>query len=464
MNNIFKDLAINGVDNISFDKLSDVTINLQSAKADELVFYNLKESRDELDLFFKRLDRSKAKVVCVSSSDRLFLKDRKYKQDILVVKGNNFLVAQKRVMDCLYPMKKGAVKIVGVTGTNGKTSTVVLSAQVSKLINKRAVSVGTLGVIEEDGTIIKVEGTTTPSFIENRKIIFKYQDCMDIIYFEVSSHALSQKRLHGIMLDCAAWTSFSQDHLDYHLDMETYFSEKLKIINLLENKSSLVLPSREKKLKEMIKSEVLIAPQLDSEKLGNSFKVDFFRANLEVAVALNEELFGSIERKKIYDFNFELPRGRFNSFTFNSSIIIVDFAHTPDSLEKMIQAIKRSFKDYFITTLFGCGGDRDRDKRSIMGKVAFDNSDQIIITSDNTRTEDPWQIISDIEKEIKGKERIQVVIDRREAIKNAISSIKEKEILLIAGRGHEETWSFKGKEIQYCDLDAVKEQVRKRCD
>ncbi len=466
MNNLLRDIIIKSYGSPPLDEIRDVTINLQNGKPGDLVFYKIGKTSNDIKIFCERLNNTRASTICINKVDFEIPLEISKHCYIIVVDEGNFLAAQKIVLDKIYPITNRELKLVGVTGTNGKTSTVFLATQVAKLYKKNSIAVGTLGISDSSGNIRKLEeGTTTASYVTIRKIVYEYQNKVDIIFFEVSSHALSQQRLYDLKLVSAGWTSFSQDHLDYHGSMENYFQEKIKIFSLLLPDSFLFIPAKEVALVEKLKTSggkaIKVAPLLDASRLAPVFQVDLFRSNLEVAASVTTAAFGITNYEKLYDGEFNLPPGRFNTYKKGSSLIVVDFAHTPDGLEKMLIAIKCGFPNHKIITLFGCGGDRDRKKRPIMGSIAQRESTDVIVTSDNTRTEEPQRIIEDILSGMSrlSQESITVIIDRREAIKQAINNLGDNEILLIAGRGHETVWDFNGRKIDFCDISAVEQQL-----
>jgi UDP-N-acetylmuramoyl-L-alanyl-D-glutamate--2,6-diaminopimelate ligase len=274
---------------------------------------------------------------------------------------------------------------------------------------------------------------------------------------EASSHALHQGRLYGISFDVAGWLSFSQDHLDYHKTMDAYFEAKSLIFKHLKPGARVYIPSTQKELSEKLKGPVRMAPVL-SGILPLFFSTQFNRDNLEVAIAIIEDVFKS---KITVDFNrLQSPDGRFYIQKYLTSYLVVDFAHTPDALMNICTGIKKSFPGYKLKVLFGCGGDRDRTKRPLMGKVVDQLADEAYVTSDNPRSENPVTIIDDI---LRGFQRLipRKIVDRREAVRIAFSEIKEKEVLLLAGKGHEDYILINGVKHPYSDIKEVDEFVRR---
>jgi UDP-N-acetylmuramoyl-L-alanyl-D-glutamate--2,6-diaminopimelate ligase len=358
---------------------------------------------------------------------------------------------QKELLDLLYPLP--CLKMFAVTGTNGKTTTADLILQLGELSGKKGLSIGTLGVREYNKTILDF-GLTSPSLIDLRKFLFLYGRDKDFCVLEASSHALIQKRYYGIQFDMGGWLSFSQDHLDYHKTMEEYFSAKLLIFDCLRPDGKVFIPSSEADLFNKIHnvtSRVQLAQPID-QNLPLFFCTRYNRSNLEVAVSILEETF----HLKVSDIYFKLnpPEGRFYIRPFRSSFIIVDFAHTPDALENICQAIQETYPGHKLKILFGCGGDRDRSKRAIMGAVADRYASEIYVTSDNPRTENPEQIMDDI---IQGISSVTFhrIVDRPHAVQNAFTELRENEILLLAGKGHEDYILINEKKYPYSDIQEV---------
>ncbi len=364
---------------------------------------------------------------------------------------------QKDILDILYPLPP--LKMIGITGTNGKTTTTDLVLQVAHLAGKKGLSVGTLGVREYQKQILDF-GLTSPSLIDLRKFIALYGKDKDFCVMEASSHALMQSRLYGIDFDGAGWLSFSQDHLDYHKTMDSYFEAKSIIYKHLKQTAKLFVPATQTDLIQKLKK---VSPQTEAApKIASNlpifFSTSFNRDNLEVACAIVENVFAL---KLSVDFNLlTSPDGRFYIQKYKSSYLVVDFAHTPDALLNICRGIKTSFPGYKLKVLFGCGGDRDRTKRPLMGAVVDEWADDVYVTSDNPRSEDPAQIIDDI---LKGftRRNPRKIVDRREAVRIAFSEIGEKEVLLLAGKGHEDYILIHGIKHPYSDIREVDDFVRR---
>lgn len=448
-------LARNNFTNLN-EEIKNVATNLQKAKSGDVVFYKINHDQKSKELFLKRLESSQHSLLILNTGNE-FVKN----ENVVFIEESQFLIVQKLLCDQLYPNKE-KLKIVGVTGTNGKTTTVNLAMQISTILKHPAVSIGTIGVFDINGEVIPELESTTPSYVELRSLIFKLQDKYEAIFMEVSSHALEQARLYDLKLDHAAWTSFSQDHLDYHKTMEEYFQAKLKIERrYLKESSKLLLPKSEVEMNEKIQKEspntrFKIAKTLSELRIENYplfYHSSYNQSNAELALALNEELWGtsleSFDLKKI-----QTPKGRFSVIEIGeSSMAIVDYAHTPDALLNIGKAIREAFPKHKLIVLFGCGGNRDKTKRPLMGKAVSSFADRIMVTSDNPRDEAPEDIIVDIVPGISID--YEAMVDRKKAILTCLDDMEEGEILLIAGKGHEEYQEIKGVKYPFSDFDIV---------
>lgn len=445
----------NKLTNLS-EKIVGMTTNLQKCKASEIAFYKLSKTEKSVATFIERLKKSNASLIILNSGFEEIKDD-----NVLFIKEENFLEVQKSLADKIYP-NKGTLKLVGITGTNGKTTTVNLAMQISTKLGHKALSLGTIGLFDVQGPVREDTESTTPSYVELRKIIFDYQDKYEAIFMEVSSHALVQKRLFDLSLDQAAWTSFSQDHLDYHHTMEEYFEAKLLIATeYLKDTGKLLLPYAEQEMNSKIKakltsSKLEIVKTLSEKKIENYplfYHSSYNQSNAELALALNEKLWNV--NLDGFDLNqITTPKGRFSVIEIGeTAMAIIDYAHTPDALTNIGNAIKNAFPQHKIIVCFGCGGNRDKTKRPLMGKAVSGFADRIMVTSDNPRDEAPEDIIVDIIPGI--SKEYEALVDRKQAIITCLDDMEEGEILLIAGKGHEEYQEIKGIKYPFSDFDIV---------
>ena len=387
------------------------------------------------------------------SQDNITLKIK----NVINLSGNDFKRYQNTLVDIFYPIEE-EVKICGVTGTNGKTSVVHICREISSLLGKNSISIGTLGVVNGKGEVVENLNSTTPSKLDLRRIISKFKNKCDAFFIEVSSHGLHQERMRGLKFFSAGWTSFSQDHLDYHKNIEDYFQAKMKIYEYLTPEGELFVPAAEKLLIDRIsKLEPLkITGPLtkwDFVNMPSSFNVSFNKNNLELATELINSLWDIPNRLDLEQLT--PPPGRLSIIKKGENLVVIDYAHTPDALKNICQAVRDEFKTFYLIVVFGCGGDRDKTKRPIMGEIAEKYGDKVILTNDNPRNEDPELIVQDIKAGMKSI--CQVEYDRKKAIEQALNYFtNRKKIVLIAGKGHENYQEIRGEKIRFSDFDVIK--------
>ncbi len=352
-----------------------------------------------------------------------------------------------------------AFRFFAVTGTNGKTS---VAHFLSEIFRRAGYTVGTIGTIENfDGhTGHPSEYTTPPPEILYPLLVKMKKNGVTHVVMEASSHAIIQERLHGIPLETAIFTNLTRDHLDYHQTEEAYRNAKAKLFetarySLLQindpaarhmawHSSGEVFyygqhPSAEYFTEHPCCTEEGISyllhgreePQVFSFPLSGSFHIENTAAALACAHLSGMDFKTLAKTAK----SLTAPQGRLEKLNTNTPYhVYIDYAHTPDALEKALTALRPLTKQ--LTVIFGAGGNRDRGKRAEMGAIADRLADRIILTNDNPRTEEPIAILADIQKGIQHTETIGIS-NRKQAIEHALSTAKEGEILLLAGKGHE---------------------------
>ena len=382
--------------------------------------------------------------------------------------------------------------LIAVTGTNGKSSVSDFYYQILKLNNKKVASIGTLGV-KSDGINLELTNTTSDP-IQLGKILSKLKKKgVQNVIMEASSHGLKQNRLDGLLFNSGIFTNFSQDHLDYHKNLRAYLKAKLYLFqNLVKNKGHIItdekIPQFSKIKKISINRNLKLYKINDKsffEILSHSYQGDsqiirikhkktvkVIKLNLIGKIQINNILMAILAAKKS-NLNLDkilkvIPKitpvkGRFEKIgnIKNNSRVILDYAHTPDALKTCMTNLREQFKDKKISLLFGCGGNRDQDKRSKMGKIASEYSDKIYLTDDNPRYENPKKIRSDIKKGLKNKNVIEIS-DRSKAITLAIKNLNAGEILLIAGKGHEMTQDLGNRKIYFSDKKVILSSIKKK--
>ena len=408
--------------------------------------------------------------------------ENKYSVPFLKVK--NSRKAMSQIASNFFGDHSKNISITGVTGTNGKTSITYLINHILKCNNYATSSLGTLGFYGPNG--IKNTGFTTPESIELQNIFNTlYNGGITHLNMEISSHSIALNRIDNVDVDIAIFTNLTRDHLDFHKNIDDYFSTKLKLFERLSSNKLAIINIDDpysNKIINKTKAKVLtygfnhnayIYPFNIEMSLSES-KFDILYQNKKFTIKTN--LIGNFNISNILasilactnmgiDINdaiqainqFELIPGRFESYKKkNGGIIIIDYAHTPDAFEKILSLVKSIQPKYEIITLFGCGGDRDKDKRSIMGSIAENFSDRIIITDDNPRYENPNQIINQIISGFKHN-KYKICNDRKQAIEDAFKELDKNQTLLILGKGVEQYQIFKGKKIKHSDTQLIKE-------
>ena len=361
------------------------------------------------------------------------------------------------------------VKLIGVTGTNGKTSVSLFISQLLELSNVKTGVIGTLGISYLD---INTRNTTPDIFTIYKTLEHFAKINIEIAVIEVSSHALIQNRIAGLTLEQAIFTNLTQDHLDYHKDMKQYRAAKGKLFSDYSTQSVIVNRDDENHpyFIEIASSNKTSTYGLDDftsiTASANGFICNLNNCVFELPLLgrfnLSNTLaaFASLKSLGLSDDSIipELtklkpPAGRMEKLKSND--IWIDYAHTPDALSNALETIKSHCPKSKLRVIFGCGGDRDQGKRAKMGKIASELADSIILTNDNPRSESPKSITNDILDGINSEIDIQIIHDRGTAIKTAVTTLRKDECLLIAGKGHETTQTIGDKVLIFNDKKAV---------
>ncbi len=383
------------------------------------------------------------------------------------------------------PAKK--MKLIGVTGTNGKTST---SYMIKSILEKAGYKVGLIGTIQNmiGSEVFNAERTTPDPYAVNELFDKMYKNGCEYVVMEVSSHALHQKRVYKLPFAVGLFTNLTQDHLDYHVTMEEYAKAKallfemcdISVVNADDPYANIMLNSaKNKKISYSLNNsqadyytkDIIFKPESVKYnlcgkenleiflKIGGKFSVynSMLAAVCALELGINKEtVFSAINE-------IEGVKGRAepveNDFGFS---VIIDYAHTPDGLKNILSTFKECEKNS-LTVLFGCGGDRDKTKRPLMAEVAASFADKLIITSDNPRSEEPSEIIKDILTGVDtAKHDVTVIENRVEAIHYAVANAKKGDIVVLAGKGHETYQILKDKTIELDERKIVIDALNKR--
>jgi len=375
------------------------------------------------------------------------------------------------------------IKLIGVTGTNGKTSIVSLLHQLFALMGEKS---GMLSTVQNKIGSLTLDTThTTPDILTIYRLIQKMVDkkCK-YCFMEVSSHAIDQFRVKGLNFDIAVFTNLTHDHLDYHKTFSIYRDIKKSFFDSLEEDAIAIINRDDKNSKKMGEStkanklyySLKILADYNCKIIEYDFEGTLIKINNQdlwiklvgeynvynvLAVFAVAKKLGFSEKTLFrYVSMLDSPEGRFQIVRSSNKIIgIVDYAHTPDALENILKVINKiNIKNSKIITIIGCGGNRDMDKRPKMAKVACTLSSNVIFTNDNPRDEDPKKIISQMMKGVSKiqLEKVIVVEDRLQAIKTAYILAKTNDIILLAGKGHEKYQQLKNEKIEFDDFKELK--------
>lgn len=376
-----------------------------------------------------------------------------------------------------YSNEINKLKLIGVTGTNGKTTTCYLTYQMLQKLGKSVAYLGTIGYYQNN-KYIELNNTTPDILTLYKLLIDAVNDGIEYLVMEVSSHALSFERIAGLKFTCGAFTNLTEDHLDYHKTMDAYLEEKLKLVNYLKNDATMLINSDDES-GERFK----IFKNYKTYGLSGDYKIEKFdilpdHTNLEFSYDnKNYQVTTNLTSKfNIYNYltclsilnniGFSIdeitevtkdvypPKGRCETYKVGNGYAVVDYAHTPDAVEKVIMAYTELKKNR-VLTIVGCGGDRDPIKRPIMGRIATSLSDYVIFTNDNPRTEDPEKIMNDIVKD-NHSTNYEIIFDRKEAITKGLDLLEKDDILLILGKGHEDYQIIGREKIHFDDAEIVK--------
>jgi len=409
--------------------------------------------------------------------------DRKLREGVSIIKVPDTRIALGKISDCFYQHPSRELKVIGITGTNGKTTVSYLLESIFKAAGHNP---GVIGTIEyRFGKHHQTAFTTTPDALDLQRVMREMvDDTVTHLVLEVSSHALQQHRVEGVNFDVVVFTNLTAEHLDYHGSIENYSKAKELLFTHYLNQSS------KKKTYAVIKIKVKDS-QLGSDGLSalittprgeitiqSSLLGAFNLSNIlaAVGVAITQEIPLDVITKGIA--NLKTVPGRMEKIESDAGLtILVDYAHTSDALDNVLTTLRELCQRRLIT-VFGCGGDRDKTKRGPMGNIATSKSDLSIITFDNPRTEDPMaimeQIEAGIERSMVKKYRLQelkganyskgylAIPDRKEAIRAAVNLLQPGDIALISGKGHEDYQIIGSKRHHFSDKEEVLEALKLR--
>lgn len=463
-------------------EISDIEIDsrkVANAKSDTVFFAYKGESFDSTT-FAEEIENKN--IIFIIADRKLNRDDINYAQ---VSDGRAML---SKIYSLFYNTPLKHYKRVGVTGTNGKTTSAYLIESIFKVNSKKSIRIGTTGIsINSRQTELD---NTTPGPRTFFKVLSEgRKEGCDHLVMEVSSHALAQKRLEGISFDVAIFTNLTGDHLDFHKDMESYFNAKAKLFTKELTKCAVINIDDEYGRRLLKKSEVKALTYSIEDKSADIYASEyaFDYSGIKAVITYKDECF-EVRSSLIGEYNLhnilgaigaglalgfkveEVIRGiealncvpgRLEGVNKGSIYSFVDYAHTDDALKNVLTSLNK-IKKHNIIALFGAGGDRDKTKRPRMASVAVNYADKVVITSDNPRSEEPMNIINDILAGVGDKKNYEVIEDRESAIKHAVEIAESGDIILIAGKGHENYQIIKGVKHHFDDREIVRKYLENK--
>jgi len=451
---------------IDYKNVINSTLDLRPSS---VLCINLKNQKKLEQLIKSALKKGVDKII---TSDKVTISDNK------VIKFKDYEQVFEHILHKINPTYKEKTYF-GITGTNGKTTTGHL---LDSLIGETSVFVGT---IDEDYlfSFTNEEHLTTPKLFNLVKMLSKIDESIQNVVLEVSSHALFQNRLDSLKFKMSGFTNLSQDHLDYHNTMEDYFQAKTKLFDKNISENFVFIDSEYgKKLNNMYENRGISIGSADISPVRLisfqdnliDFMIDDHRIISEINISgpeiVNNFLlaFSMAYYSKVKDIdelkkNIPLlrnPKGRYEIIKYKKGDIIVDYSHTPQAIEKVIDYTKSKYKKKIIV-IFGAGGNRDKSKRINMGK-ASQKADKIIITNDNPRDEDASKIARQLLDGIKLNKDVEVELDRKTAITKGIDLLDENSVLLVLGKGHEDYQEIDGRHLNFNDKKVILEIIGKK--
>ena len=460
--------------------ISSVVFDSRKVKKDSLFIATKGTAVDGHTYIQKAIESGAAAIMCESLPETL-------NDNVTYIKVTDSTFSLGIVACNYFENPSEKIKLVGVTGTNGKTTTVTL---LFNLFRSLGYSVGLLSTVQNkiNNTVIPSTHTTPDALALNELLSDMVAQGCEYAFMEVSSHAVVQNRIAGISFTGAVFSNITHDHLDYHKTFDEYIKAKKKFFDQLpsdafalvnrDDKNGLVMIQNTKAAKSTyalksvadFKCRIIenhlngLLLNIDNQeiwvKLIGTFNAYNVLAVYATAVLLKQDRTNILTALS----NLNSVEGRFQYVRSPKGVIgIVDYAHTPDALKNVLETIKdiRTGNEQVIT-LVGCGGDRDSSKRPVMAAIACEYSNKVILTSDNPRSEDPEEILNQMEKGITPADTKKVlrITDRKEAIKTACSFSNKGDIILIAGKGHEKYQEIKGAKYDFDDFEILKDLIK----
>ncbi len=445
-------------------EIKGLCLNTQSAQPGDLFIALQGESTNGTDYINQAIDKG-----CVA----ILVDSKKIECAVPSIRVNNLPIYLQTLANTFYN-NATKIDVIGVTGTNGKTSVAYLVSQLLEKLGIKNGLIGTLGITHNE----QLYFNTTPDILTLYRVLHHYyQQNIHYAVIEISSHALAQNRIAGLNIKQAVFTNLTQDHLDYHHTLDEYKATKQKLFTLNCVKS-VILNQDDHHYKHFLKvskgkkqtsyslndfNSIKIIQQgflvqLDHYVFEIPFLGEFNLLNILATLNSVEAL--GFKRNDIIPLLYQLstPPGRMQQI--NHYHAWIDYAHTPNAIENAITTLQKHYPNFKIRIVFGCGGNRDKNKRSKMGRIASKLADSIILTNDNPRSENPQTIINDILNGIDDSFELNIIKDRQLAIETAMTTLKKNECLIITGKGHETTQQLFNKIIYLNDLQIAQNSIK----
>jgi UDP-N-acetylmuramoyl-L-alanyl-D-glutamate--2,6-diaminopimelate ligase len=463
------------IDNIAFDSRK---VNANS------LFVAIKGTQNDGHIFISEVIAKGAKTIIVNEDFEI---DRNIK-NVLIISVKNTTIALAQIASNFYNNPSSKLKLIGITGTNGKTTVATLSYNLFTALGYKC---GLISTVENKINNIIIPSThTTPDTLGLNELLNKMvqNDC-EYVFMEVSSHAVHQQRIYGLSFTGGVFTNITHDHLDYHLTFDNYIAAKQSFFDTLPKEAFALTNLDDRRGKIMLQNACAKrytyslknlsdykAKILETDFEGTLLKINdseiYIRLVGEFNIYNATAVFGIADL--LHQDNVQVltalsnikgAKGRFEViYGEKKKVALVDYAHTPDALENVLQTIiKIKNPKQKLITVVGCGGDRDKSKRPIMASIAANLSDKLILTSDNPRTENPNDILLDMEKGIEIIHQRKVIknVNREDAIHTAIQMLGDEDIVLVAGKGHENYQEINGTKHHFDDKEIIEKYFKK---
>jgi len=482
-NHLFRGVDIVDITGNKFIDITNISYDSKQVKESGLFFAVKGTTYNGADFIDEAIERG---ATCVVSENDFIT----YKS-VCKARVKDIQKATAKIANNFYNAPSSEMKVIGITGTNGKTTILHMIESILENAGIKTGSIGTINYKIGDKKIPAIN--TTPSAVMVQRFLSEMlkSNIMNCI-MEVSSHSLCQHRVDGVLCSEAIFSNLTPEHLDYHNDMEEYFNAKNKLFDMLKEDGMAILNIDDeygRRIAKNVKRDFLtyginkggdfLATEIDLSVSGSKFKVETPNGTLDInspligyyniynilaaiAFAHKREIDANIIVEAIN--NFTGAPGRLQKVATRRSDfdVFVDYAHTDDALRNVLTALRKIAKGKLLV-VFGCGGNRDATKRPQMGKTSAELSDYVFVTSDNPRDEEPAKIIDDIVKGIPTEsKRYKILPDRKKAIEASIKMAKKNDIVLIAGKGHEKYQILKDATISFDDCQIAEEVIFKK--